>query len=68
VLRRVNPRSEALLKEGEDSFSSFEERSLVGSVAALWMLKSRATRYGRSRSRRACSGETECGHGRRGLA
>ena len=37
----------------------FAERTLEGSVAALWMLKSPATRYGCSRSQKADLGETE---------
>ena len=51
-----------------ESFSSFVERSLEGSVAGLWMLKSPATRYGYSRSQRAVLGESEWGFGGSGLA
>jgi len=50
VLRRVKPRSLARSKYGAESFSSLAERSLEGSVAVLWMLKSPATRYSYSRS------------------
>jgi len=35
VLSRVKPRSEARSEYGADSFSSFKERSLEGSDAAL---------------------------------
>jgi len=59
VLRRVKPKSAARSKYGPDSLSSFEERSLKGLFAELWMLKSPATRYGYSRSKRDDSGETE---------
>jgi len=51
----------ARLRYGADSFSSFEERSLEGSDAALWMLMSLATRYGKSKTGRAVSGEREWG-------
>jgi len=39
-----------------------------GLVAKLWMLKSPATRYTYSRSKRDDSGQTECGAGGSGLA
>ena len=64
----MKPRSEACAKQGADSFSSFEERSLEGLVGALWILKSPATRYGCLSSRRDDSGETEWGDGGSGLA
>jgi len=46
-------------KQGADSLYSFEERSLEGLVVELSMLKSLATRYGNSKSRRDECGETE---------
>ena len=51
-----------------DSVSPFEERSQEGSLGELWMLKSPATRYVYSRSRRDDSGETEWGAGGSGWA
>jgi len=68
VLSRVYPKSVAWLKYGADSFSSLEERSLEGSDAVLWMLKSPATREGKSKGGRAVSVETDWGAGGRGLA
>ena len=54
----MKPKSEARSKYRADSFSSFEERTLDGAVAALWMLKAPATRYGCSRANRDDWGET----------
>jgi len=46
-------RSVAWSKAGGESFSSFEERTLDGSAAELWILKSPATRYEYSTFKRA---------------
>jgi len=68
VLRRVKPKSVARSKKGADSLSSFVERSLEGSVAVLWMVKSPATRSGDLMSQREDSGETDWGYGECGRA
>jgi len=68
VLRSVKPISVARSKYRADSLSSCDKRSLEGSVAELGMLKSPATRYGDSSSRRDDMGETQWGAGGSGLA